>query len=352
MKNYQAYISGLLLPLLVAVPTCRAIDSSTEMSAPEQNQVKLPEALNAPYPEEASIPELNAQQRHYDALRAYLGRTTAPVISPELNLAEKLAAAKSAWALGLVKTARDLWDQAFNDPAFQGPERSRAMLARSMLELQEGECVAAQNFAANGMQGVDDSDLKAQFSLVRGEAMATQKAYDQALAEYQQAAKVGNEDTKAEAAFLAAETQRKLGRLRDARTSLTAIETESPYAARGLRLLAEIDLADQNYQGVVTWLNEAREGFSSEFQDAWTSYGLVTAESRLGKFDEAEKELKSFQAAYSSGDTWYALAEATYEAQRLKTELASSTAAVKKAPEKITEDTKGQTISDVEQRNR
>ncbi|MFN8388988.1 MAG: hypothetical protein U0136_01710 [Bdellovibrionota bacterium] len=256
-----------------------------------------------------SIADLSRSGKHFEALTRY-------VQNPQnLGTAEKLAAAKSAWALGLVDRARALFDEVLANKDFRDDERARASLARSIVELQESNFEEARAIAERAGAKLESSDLRAQFWLVIAEALKEQNALSIAETYYQKAVKDGGREVQNEARYLLGECQLKLGMINESRYSFAAVEAGSPYTLQALRKLVEIDLTQRNYEGVVTWSDEGRESYPSDFRDGWLSYALISALVELGRPQDAEKELKDLKTQQSENNPWYALSQAALEAK-------------------------------------
>ncbi|HQH25961.1 MAG TPA: hypothetical protein PLP17_01080, partial [Oligoflexia bacterium] len=147
-----------------------------------------------------------------------------------------------------------------------------------------------------------------------GEALKAQGALSLAEGYYQKAVDEGSFKASTEAVFQLGECQRRLGLINESRYTFAGIDTSSPYTAQALRKLAEIDLAQRNFEGVLTWLEEGRETYPGEFSDGWSSYALVSALIALNRLDNAEAELTSFRVKHSDTDSWFVLAQAGLEA--------------------------------------
>ncbi len=259
---------------------------------------------------QTSIIEQTERGEHLKALVTYdqvsQGET-------QVSLADRLSAAKSAWALGLPGRARLAWEQALDDPQFQGAERSRAELARAIMELQERRYDEARSIAERAANDVEIPGIRAQLHLVIAESLREQGVLNLASEYYKKARDVGDKTTANEAGFLLGETQLKLGQFTEARYSFTSIELSSPFAPQAIRRLAEIDLTQKNFEGVLTWIQEGRDNHFAEVDDAWSQYALVSSLSALGRSSSAQAELKTFQARYSEKNSWYLLAAAAVE---------------------------------------
>ena len=266
-----------------------------------------------------SIAELTRTGHHLEAVTAVKekaeGRT----------LADILAGAKSAWALGMVATARELWDEALAHRDFKDAERTRTYLARAILELQEDNYDAARSFAEQGISQAEPSELRAQLTLVVAEALRSQGASSLAEGYYKRAADEGGVQTKSEALYLLGDTQLNLGRAEEARFSLVGVETSSRYTPLALRRLMEIDLTQKNFESVLTWVDEGRENYGADFDDGWTSYARVTALLGLSRNDQARDEVANYKIKHAEQDNWFLLAEAACEAHSADEALSEMT---------------------------
>ena len=266
---------------------------------------------------EDTIPTLNKRGKHVAAVAQFK-----KLDSTKQTLADKIAAAQSGWALGLVDFSRTLWNEILANPEFKGTERHRAVLALAILELQESHYDRARALAEKTLADLEKSDLRAQFLLVIGEALSEQGAHTKAESYYREAADVGNDVMKSEARYYLGENQLALGRLDAARKSFTEVETASDYAPRALYRLTKIDLDQNKWDGVLTWVKEGRNEFPLQFEDPWVRYAAVIALLESGQADNAEEELHAFKARYSDNDSWYVLANSAYEGKQVNQEIA------------------------------
>ena len=288
----------LSIGLLVGGMTC----------ALAQDLQDLPAAGGAETAGDDTVRDLSQRGRHFEALVAVTSSDEWKSVS------EKLAAARSAWALGLVRLAREYWDEVFANREFRDVERSRAMLGRAIMELQESQYEEARMIAERGAGDLPASELRAQFWLVIAEALKEQDALSLAEEYYKRAMAEARGATRSEAAYLLGECQFRLGMINDARYTFTAVEADSTYAPRALKKLVQIDLVQRNYAGVLNWIDEGREGYSAEFSDGWVTYAFVTAHIELGNVAAARKEIHQYQVKNSDRNAWFMLAESAIEA--------------------------------------
>jgi tetratricopeptide (TPR) repeat protein len=256
-----------------------------------------------------SIADLSRRGKHFEALAKYC------TAENQASFADKLAAAKSAWALGLVQRARALWDEVLANADFQGEERTRTSLARAIVELQESDFEEARAIAERAAAKLSSSDLRAQFWLVIAEALKEQNAMSLAEGYYTKALNDGGKAVQNEARYLLGECQLKLGMINDARYSFAGVEAGSHYTVQALRKLIEIDLSQRNYDGVLTWAEEGRESYPTDFRDGWLSYAMISSLVELGRADDAQKELHELKVRLSENSPWYTLSSAAVEAK-------------------------------------
>lgn len=315
MNQFELKSIVLILALLASASTAAAADltgGDDDDDATVGSQRPIAAAL-APDARASVGTDIVEQTERGDHLKALVSYDKVENSELQISLADKLAAAKSAWALGLPSRARLSWDQALADPQFQGSERSRAQLARAIMELQEKNYEEARSIAERAAAENDIPAIRAQLHLVIAESLREQGATNLATDYYKKAREEGDKNTSNEAGFLLGETQLKLGQLTDARYSFTGIELTSPFAAQAIRRLAEIDLSQKNYDGVLTWIQEGRDNHFQEVDDAWSEYALIASLCELNRSKDADAELKTFRARYSETNSWYALAEAAIE---------------------------------------
>ncbi len=265
------------------------------------------------------IRQLTAGGQHFDALVAAADKS-------DLSLEDHLSAARSAWALGLAEAARKHWDEALANEAFQGQERSKELLGRAILELQEGRLEDARAQAERTAATIPSSELRAQFWLLIAESLRLQGALSQAESYYQRAVAEASGDTKSEASYLLGECQLKLGRINDARYAFAGVESTGKFAVPSIKRLIEIDLSQKTFEGVLTWVQEGRENFPSEFEDPWVSYAHSVALVEVGRLDDAAREVQRMKVRHSDNEPWYQVANASYEAKLLRASMPAESA--------------------------
>ena len=263
----------------------------------------------------SGVQELSRSGLHFDAV------LRASAAEGALTLGDELALAKSSWALGLVDGARSHWDSAFVNRDFQGAERTRERLARAILELQEGNYETARALSEQTAGTLPPSDLRAQFWIIVAESLKLQNACGQAEGYYRRAVDESSRESKTEPLFLLGECQLKLGMINDARYSFASVSSPSKYTSPALRRLAEIDLLQKNFDGVLLWISEGRENYPGEFEDPWVGFAEVSAYAELGRFHEARRALDRIRVRHSENHPWFAIAAAQIEAREQRSSL-------------------------------
>jgi len=263
-----------------------------------------------------SVPvrQLTAAGLHFDAVSEAETKS-------QLSLDDQLSAARSAWALGLADKARGFWDEALANESLVGEEKTKELLARAILELQEGSLESARSLAEKTTATLPSSDLRSQFWLLIAESLRMQGAMVQSESYYQRAVQEGSTDTKSEATYLLGECQLKQGRMNEARYSFAGVESRGRFAVAAIRRLIEIDLTQKSYEGVLTWITQGRQNYPSEFEDPWIGYADITALLEAGRTEDAGQELSRLKNRHSEQEPWFQVASATYEAKLLKNNL-------------------------------
>lgn len=259
-----------------------------------------------------SIASLNQEGRHYEAVLRFAqnGESAAPI--------QQLAAARSAWALGLPDRARGIWKSLLEDRSLSLQERTRIRLGQAIVELQEHRPREARQIAELGAREIHSSDLRAQLWLVVGESYREEKQWTSAIPNYERALEEGSNRTRGEAHYLLGLSSLNAKDYDNARKHFTAVESSSPYAPQSLRQLTLVELQQERYEGALMWINEGRDVYPNEFSDAWTGYATVRALTALTRLSEATEELKNLRLNHTTMNTWTTLAEAQLESALLQ----------------------------------
>lgn len=312
--NMKTSFPGYCWLISLLIVHCECITSfpsaQAQSNVPEQAATDRAPQMFVESSGNDAIARLSKDGFHFEALSRFLA-----IPEKEASVAEKLDAAKSAWALGLVSKAGELFDEVLSDQDLLLPdlERARTFLSQAILELQESNGKHAQHLAEQALLLATDSELRFQLYLVIGEALSSRTLLLQAADAYQKAIAEASAEPKNEASFLLGECQMKLGKFDNARATFVTVETQSRYAGQALRELTEIDFQQHQYEGVLTWISEGRKKHPDEFDGPWVSYAFIVSKLELGKLAEAKEELTKAITKHSKKSFWIALAEAAVE---------------------------------------
>ena len=254
-----------------------------------------------------TIKELTEQGKYFDAvMRTEEDHSYKP-------LGEIVAAAKSAWALSLIASARKYWDQALAHRDCSGAERARVLLARGLMEFQERNYEESRSLAEEGASNIPQSELRGELWLLIGESLRSQELYSISESYFEKASLEAGSERKQEALLSLAQVQKQLGKLQEARSTLTKVELNSNITPKALNELVSIDAKSNNAQGVRTWISEGRKTFPSEFNTSESSYNQVRAMLADGQVEDAEKELSKLIKEVHEDDVWLQLSKALVE---------------------------------------
>jgi tetratricopeptide (TPR) repeat protein len=213
------------------------------------------------------VQRLNAEGDHFKALEVY-----EKIPDRRLSKESDIAAAKSAWALGLTKQAISLFDSVLRDQGLESEERARITLSRGIIEYQEERYLEAALFAEKAASYLPErAPLRGRALLLWGESLIRAKAYSTAEEKLWRALAEVSPSDRPDAALNLGKVQLKLGKLGDAERSLKAIPTDHPHAAEAIRLLASIALQSEQGSRARFWLEKGRAEYGEHFLDSWVS---------------------------------------------------------------------------------
>lgn len=251
-----------------------------------------------------------AKAEYFQALVAF-DKLPARRATPEAIV----AAAKSAWALGLAERAIREYDRALRDDTLDALQRARLLLARGIIDYQEGRYQVAALFAEKGVAALlEDNALKAQIWLLWAESLVKLNSYGAAEEKYISASQHAAEASRAEIYFLLARCQLNLGKWEEARLNFEQVPLRHERAAAAMRHLAEIALQQRRHEQASFWLQKGREDFPDEFLDSWVDYALVKAAIDRGELKKVQELQQRAEQKYPPSDTWLVLLNSAAEA--------------------------------------
>lgn len=225
-----------------------------------------------------------------------------------------ISAAQSAWALSLPEKAIEQYEKALHDQGLPEVERARIEFARGAIEFQEGNPQVAIVFAERAINRLHDpSPLRGKLWLLWAESLIKLNSVGAAEEKYRLAQKeVGKED-RAEADFLAAQCQLRLGHTADAIDNFARIPVNHGRAPEAIRALAALSMGSGDFSQASFWLETGRSKFPDRFLDSWVDYALLTIAAREKNIARVQEIRAAAAMKYPPSDPWLTLLEAKAE---------------------------------------
>jgi tetratricopeptide (TPR) repeat protein len=232
-----------------------------------------------------------------------------------ITTAATLAAAQSAWGLGLSDRARIEFDRVLRSDQLSREERARVLTERGVIEFQEGAYQQASVFAERAV--VEARQYPAQAGrayLLWGESLTALGQHAAARERYSRAILNVSDVEKPEVYFLLGRSQFELGDYGSARDNFERVPVDHPRAPEAIRGLAEASLKVGDFAQASFWLTQGRDRFPQRFLDSWVDYALVR--SAIGQREqEAVMSLRSeAEQRLPPSDGWLILMQGMAEA--------------------------------------
>jgi len=257
----------------------------------------------------SEVQKLSAEGEHMKALAMYELLPNKKVV-PEA----RIAAAKSAWALGLNRQAADGFDAILRDTSIAPDIRTRLVLSRGVIEYQEERYQEASLYAEKATGYMQESSpLRGRAYLLWGQSLLRTAAYSSALEKFQKALSDVSTQDKPEAHFALGLVELKLGRYTEAQKDLEAIPMDHVRTPVAVRMLAALALETQQYDRAKFWIEKGQADHPETFVDSWGDYGLVVAAISKGNFEEARRVVDRAQKQFAPSDSWLVLMQASLE---------------------------------------
>lgn len=250
-----------------------------------------------------------AAGEHFEALVTY-----EKLPKRRVNAGAQLAAAKSAWALGLAQRAVEDFEEVLRKYKLSPSEQARIFLSRGMIEYQEGKYRVSALYAEKLTSLLEqESPLRSHGWFLWGESLyqlgsfgAAAKKYDLALAE-------SDQKSQADIHFRLGKSHILLGDLEKARRHFEHIPLGHERTPEAIRHLAEITLEQQNYAQASFWLTKGKQEYPDEFLDSWVDYALVRAAHFEGDMEKMQELRVEAEKRYPPSDSWLTLLSASAE---------------------------------------
>ncbi|MEY4669758.1 MAG: hypothetical protein RL518_2457 [Pseudomonadota bacterium] len=257
----------------------------------------------------AEVQKLSADGEHMKALVMY-------ELLPQKKLVSetRIAAAKSAWALGLNRQAAEGFDAILRDPSIAGDIRTRLILSRGVIEYQEERYQEAALYAEKAISYMRESvPLRGRAYLLWGQSLLRTGAFVSAHDKFEKALADVQPQDRAEAHFAIGLVDLKLARYAEAQKNLEAIPMDHVRTPVAVRMLAAISLETNQFERAKFWIEKGKTDHPEAFVDSWGDYGLVQAALARQDLDEARRITDSAQKQFAPSDSWLILMQASLE---------------------------------------
>ena len=257
----------------------------------------------------SEVQKLSAEGEHMRALMMF-----ELLPNKKAGIEAKIAAAKSAWALGLNRQAARGFDEVLRDPSIAPDIRTRLVLSRGVIEYQEERYQEAALYAEKAIGYMIESvPLRGRAYLLWGQSLLRTGAYSSAQERFVKALADCQTADKPEAHFALGLVELKLGRYTDAQKNLEAIPMDHARTPVAVRMLASLALETHQYDRAKFWIEKGKADHADAFVDSWGDYGLVQVALAGGKIDEARKVVEQAQKQFAPSDSWLVLMQASLE---------------------------------------
>jgi tetratricopeptide (TPR) repeat protein len=266
------------------------------------------------------VQKLSAEGDHFKALAMY-------ELLPDRRLDEDthLAAARSAWALGMTRQASELFDAVLRGDAIDSDERARITLSRGILEYQEERYQEAVLFAEKAASLLPEgAPLRGRAMLLWGQSLYKAQAYSSAEEKLARALLDAAPSDRPDVALALGRALIKLGKLSEAEKTLKMIPASHEYAAEAVRMLASISLQTKQSERARFWIEKGRSDYTDAFLDSWADFGLVTVALESNDLPRARNVVERAERRLPPSDNWLILMQAALEQAEWK-ELAKGT---------------------------
>ncbi len=257
----------------------------------------------------SDVQKLSAEGDHFHALTMYDLLPSKKIVSEA-----KIAAGKSAWALGLNRQAAESFDVILRDPQLSPETRARLTLSRGVLEYQEERYQEAALFAEKAVSLLPEpSPLRGRALLLWGQSYIRTRSYSYAQEKFLKALSEVQGGDKAETNFALGLVEMKLGKYSEAQRHLEAVPMNHERTATAIRLLAGLSLETKQSERAKFWIEKGKTEFPEAFVDSWGDYGLVQVALSQGDVSSARKIAGQASKQYAPSDSWLILMQAALE---------------------------------------
>lgn len=231
----------------------------------------------------------------------------------------RLAAARSAWGLGLPSRAISEFDSVLREENIDAQERAKAYLSHGIIEYQEGRYQVSNLYVEKVIDILRDAGpLRAKAWLLWGENLYQLQAFGAAEQKYMHALEESPAEEQPEVYYRLGLCRMKLGKPDEAQKSFQNVPVRHERSASSIRSLAELALEEKDFETAQHWLSLGRKEFPDQFLDSWVDYALV----QVAVAAKDGKRVRSIRAEasnkYPPSDPWLTLLDSAAEAYEWK----------------------------------
>ncbi|MEZ4755112.1 MAG: tetratricopeptide repeat protein [Bdellovibrionota bacterium] len=231
------------------------------------------------------------------------------------TIESRLAAAKSAWALGLVERAAAEYDLLLREEGLEDHEKAKVLLSRGIIELQEGNFDIASVYAEKAIKKLDKSSpLRSRAWMLWGQGLFDSKSYGSACQKFKKALDEALPAEKPEVEYNIGKCERRLGKNDNALEHFQKIPLHHEKTPSAVRNLAHLSLESGQYEQAAFWLAKGRQEYPDYFLDSWVDYALMKVAIHERDSEKVVSIKQTAVAKYPPSDGWLALINAASEA--------------------------------------
>ncbi len=255
------------------------------------------------------IQRASAAGEHFKALA-----TSLLVPARRMTIEARIAAAKSAWALGLSSKAGDEITALLREKSLESDQRARLTFMRGVIEYQDERYQESMLYAEKTISLLaTPSPLRARAHLLWGQAALRVRAYAQAEERLKKALQEAEANDLPEVHFALGEVQEKLGKVSEAEENFKAIPMDHERTPVAVRHLAAIALSTLQMERAKFWLEKGRAEYPDAFLDSWADYGMLKVVLAEADLHRARQLVDGAIKQYAPSDPWLLLMQATLE---------------------------------------
>ncbi len=235
------------------------------------------------------------------------------------TLESRIAAARSAWALGLSSRALEEFDRALGDESLEKIERARIQLSKGIIEFQEQRPRVAMLYAEKAASLLPEAGpLRARAWVLWGDALYELESLGAAAEKYEIALEETPVLETPDIYYRLGICQLKLGQPKAAQKSFEQIPMDHDRAASAIRYLAQIAFDNENIEHAAFWLKQGRSQYPEQFLDSWVDYSLMRVALSTGDQDSIQELKSAAEQKYPPSDYWLTMLQAAVEVHAWK----------------------------------